>query len=159
MNKCVGCGHITGQWKCEKCGYRSMRIGAAGKLLIVVFGVLLIAPLLGKSNTPTPSGTAAQVESPAVSQETVRFGKAAYAGRVIKENLREPDSVQWSKILSNEDGSVLCFVYRARNGFGGVSIERAVAYNEEVSLDESIWNKKCAGKEMYDMTRAQQAIY
>lgn len=83
--------------------------------------------------------------------EAVRTTAIAESQVRIKHSLRDPDSLEWDKILSNADGSVLCFVYRAKNGFGGMNQEVTVLANNEYRNDVKAWKKNCRSSSMIDM--------
>jgi hypothetical protein len=76
----------------------------------------------------------------------------------IKRSLREPESVQWETILANDDASVMCFLYRARNGFGGMTRENISVADGKASKAPAHWNKHCAGKDFNDMIHVRQAL-
>lgn len=71
----------------------------------------------------------------------------------IRQGMRDPASLTWRKVLSNEDGSVLCMEFAARNGFGGMNVEHVLIRKGRSSQDAGQWNKHCAGKQFpHDMT-------
>jgi len=76
----------------------------------------------------------------------------------IKTSMRDPDSLKWDRILSNEDGTVVCVTYRGRNGFGGMSREHVAYAKGAISPSTSAWNKNCAKKSLYEMKHAQYAL-
>lgn len=89
----------------------------------------------------------------------LRYTMTYSAAKTIKDNLRDPASVQWISIRANENGSVVCFDFRARNGVGGLNREQYAYVKGQVSsINPSnsrlagIWNKNCAGTPLYDMT-------
>ncbi|MBS1170021.1 MAG: hypothetical protein H6R01_939 [Burkholderiaceae bacterium] len=87
-----------------------------------------------------------------------RFQLVVAAAGALKSAMREPDSTQWDSIMSNDSGSVICFQYRGKNGFGGVNVEHAVYAGGKFSQKKASWNKHCAGKTMNDMTYARRAL-
>ncbi|MBF8176056.1 hypothetical protein [Herminiimonas contaminans] len=54
----------------------------------------------------------------------ISFGQTA-----VKESLRDPDSVQWKWKAVNLDNGALCYLYRAKNGFGGYTDDGTVIHN------------------------------
>ncbi|KAA0230145.1 hypothetical protein EDM76_11570 [bacterium] len=86
------------------------------------------------------------------------FQKTAIMAATIKRNLREPESVQWETIMANDDGSVMCFDYRARNGFGGMTREYISFANGKVSKEAAHWNKHCANKPLNNLIHVRQAL-
>lgn len=86
-------------------------------------------------------------------EEADRRGAVVGWALGIRSAMREPDSLQWRKVLSNGDGSVLCMEYSARNGFGGMNVEHVLIRKGKASQESAQWNKHCAGKQFpHDMT-------
>ena len=83
----------------------------------------------------------------------LRTSAAILAAKTLKANLRNPSSADWISVYANENGSAVCLILRAQNGFGGMNIERYAYVNEKFSDTASIWNKNCAGDGFYDLTR------
>src|SRR5690606_21641937 len=54
-------------------------------------------------------------------REEAAFQKTVKVASVVKQSLRDPDSLIWESIRANDDASVICLEYRARNGFGGMN--------------------------------------
>lgn len=80
-----------------------------------------------------------------------RHYQAVSAAHSIKTALRDPASVQWESVRVNDDGSLVCLVYRARNGFGGMNLSPAVSIGGKISTDGDVWNKQCKGQTLYDL--------
>jgi len=57
--------------------------------------------------------------------------------------MRDPESVRWQNIFTNDDGTIVCVAYRARNGFGGMNLEHATFANKQISTANAAWNKHC----------------
>ena len=71
----------------------------------------------------------------------------------VKANMRDPDSVAREKATASDDGSVVCVVYRARNGFGGMARATAVAaVGRDVFSDAKHFDAECK-RATVDMTR------
>ena len=73
--------------------------------------------------------------------------------------MRDPKSLQVDTLLTSVSGdtAVGCMVYRARNGFGGMNVDRAtwVFTNGKLFFSPNgaaLWNKWCANKQMTDRT-------
>lgn len=79
----------------------------------------------------------------AADHETDRFDLAFDSAKAIRQVMREPASLQWISIGVNNDGTVACLTYRARNGFGGMNIERAVVFNSKASSKKRDWERHC----------------
>jgi hypothetical protein len=117
----------------------------------------IVSALFGqqKSNladaNKTPEEIAAAAKKERAFQKTVQFGKT------IKSNLRDPSSVEWEVIHANDDASVICLQYRAKNKFGGIGREITVLAQGEASTNEKAWNKHCTGP-LLDLAHARVAI-
>ena len=72
--------------------------------------------------------------------------------------MRDPDSLKWDQILSNDDGTVVCVTYRGRNGFGGMNFEHAAYTKGAISTTPKAWNKNCAKQSLHDMKYAAFAL-
>lgn len=105
--------------------------------------------------TGTNSTQAATQQDPV---EHIRFLKTEIAAKTLKNALRDPNSLSWDSIMANDDGSVVCLEYRARNGFGGMNKEFAVFVHGKPSQDAKIWNKNCANKPLNDMLYVRNGI-
>lgn len=80
-----------------------------------------------------------------------RHYQTVIAAKLVKNALRDPASVQWESVRVNEDGSLVCLVYRAKNGFGGMNLAPAVSVAGKISTDGDVWNKHCKGKTLFDL--------
>jgi len=89
--------------------------------------------------------------------DSLRFAQTVSVLKVIKKNLREPDSLVIETVLTNENATVVCAEYRAKNGFGGMTREFIVYANKNLSQSAEVWNKHCL-KEMFDMKSAKYGI-
>ena len=94
-----------------------------------------------------------KVESEAKEEQSkLRLAMVLLMARTLKENLRNPSSADWVRVLANDDASVVCIVLRAQNGFGGMTVDDYAIVNGKVSESAGVWNKYCAGKTMNDLT-------
>lgn len=82
-----------------------------------------------------------------------RYIVAAATSNLLRDTMRDPDSLKFEVLRVNEDATVVCMEYRARNGFGGLNRELMVVTKDRSSQDPSDWNKRCT-KPMYDMMSA-----
>lgn len=152
--KCKECGKDVSDsaGKCPHCGAKVNKpIGKLGWALVIFTTFIVV-----QCSLSMPSSTPAQ--KPAVDPVAeARFQKTARMADAIKKALREPESVVWEAILANDDASVICFEYRARNGFGGMAKEFTVFAEKKASQDVSVWNKYCT-KTLNDMIDVKYAI-
>lgn len=70
--------------------------------------------------------------------------------------MREPKSFELISALGMET-DVICLEYRARNGFGGMNVERSVVVGTALTPSSAktftkTWNSRCAGKTGADLT-------
>ena len=128
------------------------------KLLFLAFAAVF-AWYLWVDNTPTPPQMPKTPPSAEEIAANKRFTKVQQYGVALKKQLREPDSVEWLSIGANDDASVACFKYKARNGFGGMGAEYTVVVSGLAMTDSASWGKHCAGKSMNNMGYVADAIY
>jgi len=159
LKPCRECGAkiSTEAAACPQCGARPKKsMGPVGRLLLgfIVLAVVIRVFSPGSTSSVTPE-TPKPVRTPeqiaAEKAKEARFQRTLVVVKTIKESLRDPESVKWRNILSNEDASVVCVEYRARNGFGGVNLDHVVYAKQQLSTTNASWNRYCAKKELYDM--------
>jgi len=85
-------------------------------------------------------------------QQELRSRLVVLVARTLKENLRNPATADWVSVLANDDASVVCIVLRAQNGFGGMSVDNYAVVDGTISERATVWNRRCAGQPMNDMT-------
>ncbi|MCU4120942.1 hypothetical protein [Variovorax sp. N23] len=73
-----------------------------------------------------------------------RFDLAFASAKAVKSTLRDPDSLKWEFIGVNDDATVACLKYRAKNGFGGMNGEFAVIANGKATRSAADWKKHCS---------------
>jgi hypothetical protein len=104
---------------------------------------------------PTPEQIKAeQAASAAKAQKEMTLLVVVAAMTAVKRTLRDPDSVQWESVLANDDATLICIEYRARNGFGGMDSGHIVIDKTSSSRTVSAWNRQCANKPLHDFTKA-----
>lgn len=86
-----------------------------------------------------------------------RFRVAVALLKSVKSSLRDPESFVVEFVGVNEDSTVACVEYRAKNGFGGMNKEFAVYAKDKISQSPESWNKYCRSN-LYDMKHARLAI-
>ena len=77
---------------------------------------------------------------------------------LLRNAMREPDSVDWLSIGADDSAGTICFRYRARNGFGGMTIGRMAVHNGTPAQSTAAWNKYCATPQLHDMTWEKENI-
>lgn len=154
MTTCDECGKSlsTKAKTCPHCG----AIPASGPsvafvLIVVVLIGIAISAIFRSDPPPKPPKTTAELAA------DWRYQMAGAAAIRLKKNLREPDSLEIISIFSDEKANTLCLKYRARNGFGGFSIEYWIITDETSSQEADDWNRHCTG-EMFDVTSVKHLI-
>lgn len=159
--KCHECGaEVSTEAKtCPKCGVKVKKpAGLAAWLLggIVVVGMIAAsisdqeqtAAVAAAEAAKTPEQRAA--EKAQKEADTTRYAIAAATSKLLRETMRDPESLKYETLRVSEDASVICAEYSARNGFGGMNREFMVVANGKTSQKPSAWNRHCT-KSMHDM--------
>lgn len=109
--------------------------GLVGWWMVLVIAAAMVF-LLSGCGEPTPQELGARSRLYAISlgQEAVQSG------------LRDPGSVEWESKFINLDSNALCYIYRARNGFGGMSQGFAVILDGKIHRTNKIFDKHCQVK-------------
>ena len=99
--------------------------------------------------------------SPAETRENERFLWATAGAMTLRSAARNPDSfvVEAALVMSDK---VVCYHYRAQNGFGGMDRGRAVVTDSGLATDEQagfepVWEKECTNKSGDDKGRSVQS--
>jgi hypothetical protein len=160
---CVECGKPVSSsvQVCPHCG-KKLKMGLLAKAFLWVLGITFALMVIGSINSPTTMTTAiAPHKSPEEiarqERDSKRWSNVVSAGAAIRDSMRNPDSLIWESIRSNDDGSVLCFEYRAQNGFGGMNRAFVSKANGVFSESSAAWNKNCT-QPLTDMKYAADTI-
>lgn len=158
--KCHECGHETSDTAnaCPRCGAKpKKKIGVFGWIVAALFTVIVVRCTAEQvSAPPKAEKTAEQIAAEVLAEK--RHIAAVLSMRAIKKALRDPSSVEWDDVLVNEDATVICIIYRAKNGFGGYTRDQVSIINGEPSKAANIWNKQCAGKTLIDQKFSARAL-
>lgn len=145
--------------KCPACGANNKRKKTSKVVWFfgAIFGFVVLSTVFNSANkapTPTPAAVTRTPEEIAASnQKQQRFDRVSVALLAIKNNLKDPSSVQWNKVYSDDTADVICIEYRAKNSFGALNFERVAIAKGKIYQEASAWNKHCAnGKSFFDMT-------
>jgi hypothetical protein len=163
--KCRECGHqiSTQAISCPSCGAKAKKKTHWFTWLVVAFigGTVILAvvdkpPERAAAKAPAPPVSAASAAESA--KREANFQKQVFHARalaaVVRQAARDPESVVFEFIGASDDGSVVCATYRAKNGFGGMNRETAVAVGGKAYAGQpALWAKHCANKSMIDLTR------
>lgn len=161
MIKCRECGKELSNKadQCPHCGVKIKRTNMVTKAVAVLIGATVLISIFSSSgNSPAPAAPAKTSKQIAdEKQSELRFNKIVAIAQTIKNAMRDPDSLVWESIRSNDDVSVICIEYRARNGFGGMTKEFAIYANSKMSQEAKAWNKHCT-QPMHDMKHVKYAL-
>lgn len=152
--RCPDCGTdvSTAAKACPTCGASARtiakgqppkQIGRRGKVIIAIVTAALVgggglSVLHRAGQNPSPADRAAEA------RHHQRLDIAVTDAANLKAATRDPDSLLFEQILANEDGSIICMRYRARNGFGGVNHEHVVFTDGSGTTTASAWSRHCA---------------
>lgn len=156
--KCRECGKeiSTDAKACPHCGakppYRPSLAFVLIAGLLVVFGIKASID----SGRPAPAKTAEETAEEAAKER--RYLVTVITAKKLKNAMREPESVEWIILSTDEKAELVCLKYRARNGFGGMSVETMTVTTQESGPEAVLWNRHCAGVSLYDMLYASSAI-
>lgn len=159
--KCRECGKdISTEAKtCPHCGakppYRPSLAFILIAGLLVVFGIKASIES-SRPPPPAPTKTAEQIAEDAAKER--RFLVVAVTAKKMKNAMREPESVEWIYMGADEKAEVVCLRYRARNGFGGMSVETMTVTTREAGPEAALWNRHCTGGGLFDMLYVRNAI-
>jgi hypothetical protein len=79
-----------------------------------------------------------------------RYISAKFVADTVKAGLNDPDSLQWDDLYTNENGTVVCAEYRARNVFNGM-VRKYLSVTKSVASEiTAAWNKNCSGNGFFD---------
>jgi hypothetical protein len=159
LTKCRECGKdvSTEAKSCPSCGAKPPKptsvftLIAGGIFIFFVGGMVVSSNEREKKPALTPEQAATKAKEEAAFQITVLAVKA------VKKALRDPESITWESICANDDASIICIEYRARNGCGGLNKEVAIFTNGKVSQRAETWNKHCT-KPLQNMIHARHAV-
>lgn len=156
MVKCTECDRdiSSDANSCPSCGKKPKKSVGLGGYIVAGLVLIIIFNLIGKKDDPPTPADPLTPERLTVQREgeiqSARIKNTIRTERIVKDALRDPKSVEWVSAETNEDGSVVCLVYRARNGFGGMNVEQAVMSDWKVSMNsKEAWAKNCSGKKLY----------
>lgn len=108
------------------------------------------APALTPSPALPPPPTPEEVARKA--REAAQLDQAMTGALYIKARLRNPDSLVWERIIATSDGSTVCYVYRAQNGYGGMNREAKVMVGTKISADTRNIKGHCKAEGFTDIT-------
>lgn len=147
LKPCPECGNPTSDTAkgCAKCGAKIHRPSSP---LPIIISALVAAAIFGPAIfSDKPPKTEAEIAQEKAASTRSNISRTAALD--IRNMLRDPESLVFESFRVNEDGTLVCAEYRARNGFGGMNRERIVMTPEKSSQDAEFWNKHCVQR-LYD---------
>lgn len=183
--KCAECGNEISSLApaCPKCGAPKVladpispqpraKTTTRGKVVAGIFVVLgLVAIFAPKKESAQPVEQAAvkpvvqekppeptPEEKAKQAQEDTRHENIVRSALYIRNRLRNPESLKWEVIKSNASGDLICFGYRAENGFGGMNREQAVVVGTKISSTKANVKKYCSNGELMDAKDYVEAV-
>jgi hypothetical protein len=162
--KCRDCAReiSTKATACPQCGAKPSS-GISTRTILLVGGLAIWWYSATRPSDPTPTllaKTSQEIaaEKVAAAKDDAAFQQTVRVALFAKAALRDPASLTWESIRANDDASVVCLEYRARNGFGGMNREFTVyAEGGHMSQDAKLWNKHCRVP-LKDMKHVQFAV-
>lgn len=146
--KCKDCAKdfSTEAKACPNCGARPPRSKFSIFLLLAFLASLGIMPLLNSMDDGSLGPSAWQIQD----QERLRIlGVAVEGADGIRRAMRNPDSFVAAGIVHNPQSGMICYEYRAQNGFGGMNTEYAILKSDREFIYQAssgfskVWNKEC----------------
>jgi hypothetical protein len=121
------------------------------KLPIILCFLLFVGFIGCKDDEGDPQATAVK------HAEADAHALASNGAVTLRSQMRNPKSFEIaSAIIPDGSTGLVCYVYRAQNGFGGMNVEEAVSVMNVIitsgdSEFRSFWKKNCAGKTGQDV--------
>jgi hypothetical protein len=129
-----------------------LRQGYSKQSRIIGFGWMIFLLLVAGLSQANPSGLpTAEHKAPDEAASKRNTNIVMYA-RSLKAAARNPDSIVYDEVLANGDGTLVCFNYRAQNGFGGMNRETVAFSTAGGAQDRKIVRTICRDKIMKDVT-------
>jgi ribosomal protein L40E len=165
LRTCAECGAdvSTAAKACPQCGAKGQALNGRPKTLgwvakgaLVLFGISFVAvAITNQINPPKPLSAAEKAEK--TQSEKRNLNIANYA-RSLKAAARDPESLSFDEIVANDDGTLVCFKYRAKNGFGGTNREVVAFSLAGGSREPTVVKTVCRDKAMHDVTKTAKYV-
>jgi hypothetical protein len=121
-----------------------------------LFAMGLVSQVVAGGST---LGQAAPRESEQERQADAQRGSVAMlSAKALKGSLRNPESLAFVYVHTNDDASIVCIKYRAQNGFGGMNIGYVVYKDGQPSDSAAGWRAHCMHKTLHDLTQVKDLI-
>lgn len=128
---------------CPQCGAKLPKKTSKLTWAVVgTIGVVAIAAIAGRSD-PIPATKPQQTAKAQPSPESRQVALAREGATVIREAMRDPESLKFDYIGINQAATIACFRYRAKNGFGGMNVEALAVVDLKFTKDPAAIKKAC----------------
>jgi hypothetical protein len=77
----------------------------------------------------------------------------------LKRGMNDPGSMEWRLVTANDDGTVVCAEFRARNAFNALIAKHLAVISGIATEDAATWNRRCAGKPQHNMTSFAEVVW
>lgn len=154
--KCKECGKDKSQKAevCPHCGFKQRKTSFFTWLVAIFIGLpMLISIFIGASHESAAPKPMTPEELAVKKKEDAAVQRAAAGAVLLKKAMRDPDTFKLESALIIDGRGAVCYDYRAKNGFGGVTPGHAVLSSDgkKFKTDEMdgfamLWNKECADK-------------
>lgn len=82
----------------------------------------------------------------------MRVATAHDVKAAILKRLNDPDSVRWDTELSDDEATVVCVTFGAKNAFGAMMRRHTVYRAGRLSDTAADWNARCANRRLNDLS-------
>ena len=176
LTQCKECDHEVSSEaeSCPKCGVSRPAAKPISlfeyRAWILIVGSLTVTLVLGLSSSgsqpPAPPETPEQVAAREKADEGVQ--RATAGARWLKKTMRDPASFKLETAFVRSGGNrLICYEYRAKNGFGGTNIKNAILAADLTWVQQAsdtdtwnrfakLWNKECINQNGTDVARLIQ---
>lgn len=145
MIKCKECGkEISNKAEaCPSCGAKPYKPSGCLVVFLAVVLIGIFGSIASSCNPPPPPPAKTPEQIAAEQKASAARAKVIMSMQVVKDAMREPESIVWESVRANGDASLICVAYRARNGFGGMTADNITIIDSKVKRDAASWNKHC----------------
>ncbi|GJH22774.1 hypothetical protein CBA19CS22_39550 [Caballeronia novacaledonica] len=130
------------------------------KLLLFFIGIGLLGALIGSHTPTTPEAQqAAQQEAAKDNAERDMRIEIRRGADAIRDGMRDPDSFKLEAAAKNKKTGMICYQFRARNGFGGMNRDASMYstagngkwFYSSTPGFKARWAKECVGPDLWVM--------
>jgi len=125
------------------------------KVLLGIVAVVVLIAAIAIAIAKVRDAEKAAAERAAEKKNAALLVLRTNAFRAVEQNLKQgfkdPDSLKWKNVLSNDDGTVLCLEYGTRNRSGYYVRKTLIVAEGKMFRDADAWNEHCFNHRLYDM--------